>query len=214
LTKEREGQTAPTNFKAAQPESLFRPPETDTYGTAEVARLLSISPSRVRQLVARGDLLGKRDATGKLRISKESVRAEQKRRVERKPSVRRTTETTSREAQVQPNHVADILERTVRVAMLLRDELVQERARRHQVEGKLQTAETRMAALEALEADARAERAERIAALERSLDDLRLALRALGAERASGTGATSQPPVQKPLEPGAASTAQGLTTTH
>jgi excisionase family DNA binding protein len=199
LTKEREGQTAPTNFKAAQPESLFRPPETDTYGTAEVARLLSISPSRVRQLVARGDLTGERDATGKLRISKETVRAEEKRRVERKPSVGRTTETTSREAQVQPNQVADVLERTVRAAMMLRDELVQERARRHQAEGKLQTAETRLAALEALEADARAARAERIAALERSLDDVRLVLRDLEPSELPGSEPLSPSAAQKPL---------------
>jgi excisionase family DNA binding protein len=201
LTKERESPTPPTDSEAAQPESLFRPPETDTYGTTEVAQLLSISPSRVRQLVARGDLSGQRDAAGRLRISKETVHTEHMRRLQRKPTAPRTTERTSGEAQVEPNQVADVLERTVRAAIMLRDELVQERVRRHQAEITLQTAETRMAALEALEAEARAARAERIAALERSLDDVRLALRALGSSELPGPEPLSDPPVEKPLEP-------------
>jgi excisionase family DNA binding protein len=200
LTKKRESQPASTDFEAAQTESLFRPPEMDTYETAEVARLLSLSPSRVRQLVAKGKLSGKRDAAGRLRISKETVHAEQRRRLQHKSTVRKTTETNSGEARVKPNHVADVLERTVGAAMTLRDEFVQERARRLQTEARLQEAENRMAALEALEAEAGTKRAERIAALERSLDDLRLELRALGPSQLPRPEPPSQPGVQKPME--------------
>jgi excisionase family DNA binding protein len=199
LTKQLESQTASTEFEAAQTESLFRPPEKVTYETAEVARLLSLSPSRVRQLVARGDLSGERDAAGRLRISKETVHAEHRRRLQHKSTVRKTTETNSGEALVEPNHVADVLERTVRAAMMVREELVKERARRHQTEARLQAAENGMAALEALEAEADAERAERITALEQSLDELRLALRALGPSQVPRPEPLSQPGAQKPL---------------
>jgi hypothetical protein len=86
---------------------------------------------------------------------------------------------------------ADVLERTVWAAMSLRDQLVEERAHRQEAEARLQAAEGHVAGLKVAQTDAGAERAERIAALERSLDDIRLAVRAL--EPAENTPEPSTP---------------------
>jgi excisionase family DNA binding protein len=198
LTMERESPTAATESEEPEEKPLFPSPQSKTYATAEAARLLAISPSRVRQLVAQGKLPGERDRAGRLRIPKEALHAEQRRRHEHKTRGDPTKTRPARAAPVDAEKVADVLERTVRAATVLREELVEERARRHEAEKNLRAAEARIAAIEAAQADAATERAERIVTLERSLDDLRLALRALEpSEVTEGNGISDSPP-QKP----------------
>jgi hypothetical protein len=160
-----EVEPVPTESEGPEAEAHLTAPETDTYGSADVARRLGISERRVRQLVADQRLPGAHDAAGNLRVPKDAVHAERRRRRERKPQSGRGTGRKPPPASPAPavdaQALAEVVARSVaavlegqkeitqRAESLLRDQVIEERARRQKAEANLASAEARLAELEA-----------------------------------------------------------------